>query len=166
MRTFYSMVEKIGKSSQFIYEFLTTKLLLKKFLLFREFKLKWSVKIMIENRTWKTLDPKSFSLFLLFSLNIYELIENYSTWVAFLRIVGVFINSVFFMKNHHRFLMDLEYSFYKEKHSLQSKFTLLKSKFFPAKIPFSKIQKKNLAGKNLLCKGSDTTKFSNPPNIL
>lgn len=98
MRTFYSMVEKIGKSSQFIYEFLTTKLLLKKFLLFREFKLKWSVKIMMENRTWKTLDPKSFSLFLLFSLNIYELIENYSTWVAFLRIVGVFINSGFLWK--------------------------------------------------------------------
>jgi hypothetical protein len=34
-----------------------------------------------------------------------------------------------------------------EKPSLQSKFTLLKSKFFPAKIPLSKIQKKNLAGK-------------------
>jgi hypothetical protein len=31
--------------------------------------------------------------------------------------------------------------------SLQSKFTLLKSKFFPAKIHFSKIQKKNLAAK-------------------
>ncbi len=29
---------------------------------------------------------------------------------------------------------------------------LLQSKFFPAKISFSKIQKKNLAGKNLLCK--------------
>jgi hypothetical protein len=39
-----------------------------------------------------------------------------------------------------------------EKPSLQSKFTLLKSKFFPAKIPLFKIQKKNLAGKNLLCK--------------
>jgi hypothetical protein len=31
-----------------------------------------------------------------------------------------------------------------EKPSLQSRFTLLQSKFFPAKIPFSKIQKKNL----------------------
>jgi hypothetical protein len=38
-------------------------------------------------------------------------------------------------------------SFCDEKPALQSKFTLLKSKFFPAKIPFSKIQKKNLAGK-------------------
>jgi hypothetical protein len=36
--------------------------------------------------------------------------------------------------------------------SLQSKFTLLQSKFFPAKMPFSKIQKKKLAGKKLLCK--------------
>jgi hypothetical protein len=34
-----------------------------------------------------------------------------------------------------------------EKPSLQSKFTILKSKLFPAKIPFSKMQKKNLAGK-------------------
>jgi hypothetical protein len=33
------------------------------------------------------------------------------------------------------------------KTPLQSRFTLLKSKFFPAKFPFSKIQKKNLAGK-------------------
>ncbi len=41
---------------------------------------------------------------------------------------------------------------FKEYPSLQSKFTLLKSKFFPAKIPFSKIQKKILVGKNLLCK--------------
>jgi hypothetical protein len=39
-----------------------------------------------------------------------------------------------------------------EKHSLQSKFTLLKSKFFPAKIPFSKIQNKNLAEKITLQK--------------
>jgi hypothetical protein len=38
------------------------------------------------------------------------------------------------------------------KPALQSKFTLLKSKFFPAKIPFSKIQKKNLAGKNYFAK--------------
>jgi hypothetical protein len=37
---------------------------------------------------------------------------------------------------------------------LQSKFTLLQSKSFPAKIPFSKIQKKNLAGKDLLCEGT------------
>ncbi len=29
--------------------------------------------------------------------------------------------------------------------------------FFPAKIPFSKIQKKNLAGKNLLCKWTRST---------
>jgi hypothetical protein len=36
----------------------------------------------------------------------------------------------------------------KEKPSLQSRFTLLPSKFFPAKFPFSKIQKKILAGKN------------------
>jgi hypothetical protein len=36
--------------------------------------------------------------------------------------------------------------------SMQSKFTLLKSKFFTAKIPFSKIQKKNLAGKNYFTK--------------
>jgi hypothetical protein len=41
-----------------------------------------------------------------------------------------------------------------EKPSLQSKLTLLKSKIFPAKIPFSEIQKKILAGKNLLCKGT------------
>jgi hypothetical protein len=34
-----------------------------------------------------------------------------------------------------------------EKSSLQSKFTLLKSKFFPAKIPFPKIHQKNLVGK-------------------
>jgi hypothetical protein len=34
-----------------------------------------------------------------------------------------------------------------EKPSLQSKFTVSKSKFFPAKIPLSKVQKKNLAGK-------------------
>ncbi len=39
-----------------------------------------------------------------------------------------------------------------EKPPLQSRFTLLPSNFFPAKIPFYKIQKKNLAGKNLLCK--------------
>jgi hypothetical protein len=32
---------------------------------------------------------------------------------------------------------------------LQSKFTLLQSNFFPAKIFFSKIQKKNLAGKKI-----------------
>jgi hypothetical protein len=51
-----------------------------------------------------------------------------------------------------------------EKPPLQSKFTLLKSKFFAAKIPFSKIQKKNLVGKNLLfkrvnllCKGTRST---------
>ncbi len=44
--------------------------------------------------------------------------------------------------------------------SLRSKFTLLKSKFFPAKIPFSKLQKKNLAGKNLLCKGTRSNKIS------
>ncbi len=31
-------------------------------------------------------------------------------------------------------------------------FTLLKSKFFPAKFSFSKIQEKNLAGKNTLQK--------------
>jgi hypothetical protein len=38
-----------------------------------------------------------------------------------------------------------------EKPPLQNKFTLLQSKFFrfPAKISFSKIQKKNLAGKKL-----------------
>jgi hypothetical protein len=36
---------------------------------------------------------------------------------------------------------------YMAKTPLQSRFTLLKSKFFPAKFPFSKIQKKNLAGK-------------------
>jgi hypothetical protein len=41
---------------------------------------------------------------------------------------------------------------FKEKPFLQSKFTLLQSKFFPAKMPFSKIQKKNLAGKNTLQK--------------
>jgi hypothetical protein len=35
---------------------------------------------------------------------------------------------------------------------LQSRFTLLKSKFFPAKFPFSKIQKKNLAGKKNFAK--------------
>jgi hypothetical protein len=34
-----------------------------------------------------------------------------------------------------------------EKPSLQSKFTLLMSKFFPAKIAFSKIQKKKFGGK-------------------
>jgi hypothetical protein len=39
-----------------------------------------------------------------------------------------------------------------EKPSLQSKFTSLKSNFFPAKISFSKIQKKNLAGKNYFAK--------------
>jgi hypothetical protein len=39
-----------------------------------------------------------------------------------------------------------------EKPSLQSEFTLLKSKFFPAKIPFSKIQKNNLAEKNYFAK--------------
>jgi hypothetical protein len=57
-----------------------------------------------------------------------------------------------------------------EKPSLQSIFTFLPSKFFPAKYPFSKIQKKKLAGKNLLCKGtrsffilSNVTKvFKNP----
>ncbi len=43
-------------------------------------------------------------------------------------------------------------SFSLEKPSLQSRFTLLPSKFFPAKFPFSKIQMKNLAEKNLLCK--------------
>ncbi len=37
---------------------------------------------------------------------------------------------------------------------MQSNFTLLMSKFFPAKNPFFKLQKKNLAGKNLLCKGT------------
>jgi hypothetical protein len=30
--------------------------------------------------------------------------------------------------------------------------------FFPAKISFEKIQKKNLAGKNLLCKGTRSIK--------
>jgi hypothetical protein len=49
----------------------------------------------------------------------------------------------------HRFF---NIRFWKEKPPLQSKFTLLPSKFFPAKIPFSKIQKKNLAGKKLLFK--------------
>jgi hypothetical protein len=39
--------------------------------------------------------------------------------------------------------------FLKEKSSLQNKFTLLKSKFFPAKISFSRIKKKKFGGKNL-----------------
>jgi hypothetical protein len=47
-----------------------------------------------------------------------------------------------------------------EKHFLQSKFTLLKSKFFPAKITFSKIQKKIMAEKELLCKGSSPIKMT------
>ncbi len=38
-----------------------------------------------------------------------------------------------------------------EKSTLHSRFTLFPSKFFPAKIPFSKIQKKNLAGKINRC---------------
>jgi hypothetical protein len=42
----------------------------------------------------------------------------------------------------------LPHNFPMEKPSLQSK-------LFPAEIPFSKIQKKNLAGKNLLCKGEN-----------
>jgi hypothetical protein len=38
------------------------------------------------------------------------------------------------------------------KTPLQSRFTLLKNKLFPAKFSFYKIQKKNLAGKNTLQK--------------
>ncbi len=38
------------------------------------------------------------------------------------------------------------------KTPLQSRFTILKSKFFPAKFSFYKIQKKILAGKNILQK--------------
>jgi hypothetical protein len=38
---------------------------------------------------------------------------------------------------------------------LQSKFTPLQSNFFPAKTPFSKIQKKILAGKKYFAKDRD-----------
>jgi hypothetical protein len=38
---------------------------------------------------------------------------------------------------------------------LQSKFTLLPRNFFPAKIPFSKIQKKILEGKNFFWQKSE-----------
>jgi hypothetical protein len=38
------------------------------------------------------------------------------------------------------------------KTPLQSRFTLLKSNFFPAKFSFYKIQKKNLAGKRYFAK--------------
>ncbi len=55
---------------------------------------------------------------------------------------------------------------------MQSKLTLLKSKFFPAKIPFSKIQKKNLAGKkllfkrvSLLCKNTQSNKKMRPIHL-
>jgi hypothetical protein len=51
-----------------------------------------------------------------------------------------------------RILVPLHFfvNFLKAKTPLQSRFTLLKSKFFPAKFSFYKIQKKNLAGKNTL----------------
>jgi hypothetical protein len=42
--------------------------------------------------------------------------------------------------------------FFLAKTPLQNRFTLLMSKFFPAKFSFYKIQKKNLAGKNTLQK--------------
>jgi hypothetical protein len=47
----------------------------------------------------------------------------------------------------------LSYKKFTEKPFLQSEFTLLKSNFIPAKILFSKIQKKNLAGKVYSAKG-------------
>ncbi len=59
-----------------------------------------------------------------------------------------------FLDVAHLIKWGLSTGFILEKPSLQNKFTLLKIKFFPAKIPISKIQKKNLAGKNLLCKGT------------
>jgi hypothetical protein len=49
--------------------------------------------------------------------------------------------------------------FFLEKPLCKVKLTFLKSRFFPAKILFSKIQKKNLAGKYLLCKGTRSILF-------
>jgi hypothetical protein len=46
------------------------------------------------------------------------------------------------------------------KTPLQSRFTLLKSKFFPTKFPFFKIQKKNLAGKIYFVKERGPIKFN------
>jgi hypothetical protein len=55
-------------------------------------------------------------------------------------------------------------SFKKGKPPLQSRIHSECFKIFPAKIPFSKIQKKNLAGKNLLCKGTRSLKNYRKPN--
>jgi hypothetical protein len=50
-----------------------------------------------------------------------------------------------------------------EKPSLQSRFTRpLPSKLFPAKIPFSKIQTKNLAGKNYTISFLSSLNISEP----
>jgi hypothetical protein len=75
--------------------------------------------------------------------------------------VGIWVGWVWYLKCHRKLLNIFHLGLLVEKPSLQSKFTVLKSKFFPAKIPFSKIQKKILAGKIyfakewiLLCNGT------------
>jgi hypothetical protein len=56
-------------------------------------------------------------------------------------------NSRLFTNQDLKFLKRSFRDVFKAKTPLQSRFTLFKSKFFPAKFPFSKIQEKNLAGK-------------------